>query len=216
MKISEFILRLFFPPKCIVCDKLLDFFSTYPYCDECYAEMSVSRILQQSDTTPPNVNSLYVMYPYSNECVKHSVFHAKKAFSTQFKEFYRDSCKMLFEKNQFISDIDLITFVTRRKSEKRREGLDQSEEMAKIVSDMTGIPYAKTLIRTRKSKKQRLLSHAERAENVKGVFKSCYNVTGKHILLLDDVKTTGSTLSECADALKKDGAKRISVLVFSS
>ena len=210
------LLRLFFPPRCIVCGKLLDYFSAYPYCDECYAQMSVSRVLQKSASPPLYVNSMYVMYTYSNNCVKHSVYHAKKSFSAQFKEFYKDSCETLFDKYKFISEIDLITFVTRRSSEKRREGIDQAEEMAKIISKMTGIPYKKTLVRIRKSKKQRLLSHTERAENVKGVFKTCFDVKGKHVLLLDDVTTTGATLSECANALKKADANKGTVLVFSS
>lgn len=216
MKISEIILRLFFPPKCIACDKLLDFFSKHPYCDECHTQMTLARVLQKSALPPHDVDSLYVMYAYSNDCVKRSVFHAKKTFSTQFASFYMSSCKRLFEVHDFISDVDIITYVVRRKSERRREGIDQSEQMARIVSRLTKIPYSKTLKRIRKSKKQRKLSRIERAENVKGVFTACSDVKGKNVLLLDDVTTTGSTVSECAHALKKAGASRVYVLVFSA
>ncbi len=216
MKISEIILRLLFPPKCIACGKLLDYFSAHPYCDNCHAEMSLAQILQKSAAPVPNVDRLFVMYTYTNECVQQSVFHAKKTFSAQFAHFYLNSCKKLFEKHNFISEIDLITFVTRRSSEKRREGIDQAEQMARIMSRLTKIPYVKALIRTRKSKKQRMLSRVERAENVRGIFSARLDLKNKHVLLLDDVMTTGSSLSECAHALKKAGARSVSVIVFSA
>lgn len=216
MKISEAFLRLFFPPKCIVCEKVLDFFAVKPYCNECYADLKTAETMTKSYAAPPHIDSLYVMYTYKNDSTKYSVFHAKKTFSKQFKVFYEKSCKNLFEKLDFVSSVDIITFVTRRSSEKRREGIDQAEQMAKIVSKLTEIPYTKTLVRTRKSKKQRLLSDAERAENVRGLFKSCQDVRGKYILLVDDVMTTGSTLSECAKTLKKAGAKQVIAMVFAN
>lgn len=175
-----------------------------------------AKISAKSEINLPYIDEIYVLYSYDSEYVKSSVFHAKKFFSHSFALFFANECAELFKATNFISDIDLITFATRRKSEKRTEGLDQAQEMAKTISEITGIQYRKTLARTRKTKKQRTLSSNERHKNVSGAFRCTANLDGKKILLVDDVLTTGSTLSECSKVLKEAGAEKVFVLAFAS
>lgn len=218
MKIIDSLLRLLFPPKCLVCAELIGHYSEYPYCVKCYNELTEAKICgPMVSKSLEHADKSYVLYNYKNGSVKYSVFHAKKCFSKLFANLYRSSCQELFEKEDFIGKIDLITFATRRSSERRREGLDQACEMAKVISQFTKIPYAKTLTRKRASKMQRTLSHEQRALNVKNLFKCINNdVKGKNILITDDVVTTGSTVSDCARALKAAGAKSVTILVFAS
>lgn len=68
------------------------------------------------------------------------------------------------------------------------------------------------LIKTRPTEKQHRLSAAERRTNLRGAFAASEAVCGKSILLVDDIFTTGSTVSECAGALHAAGAKSVSVL----
>jgi predicted amidophosphoribosyltransferase len=62
------------------------------------------------------------------------------------------------------------------------------------------------------------LGRAERAKNVRGAFSVSTNrlakLSGRHIILVDDVMTTGITLAECAQALLKSGAKQVDVLTL--
>jgi len=76
---------------------------------------------------------------------------------------------------------------------------------------------ARSLIRTRKTETQTGLDRAGRIKNVKGAFcvKQPSSIKGKKILLVDDVYTTGSTVSECAKTLMKAGAARVSVLTLA-
>ena len=216
MRIIDSILRLFFPPKCIVCANLIGHYAKYPYCERCYKDLMSAKIVgQSSGLFLEYVNEVYVLFSYKNETVKHSVFHAKKTFSKDFAQFYADCCQELFEKTDLISRIDTITYATRRSSEKRREGLDQAKEMAKVISSLTGIEYKKLLKRKRRSQKQRSLSHEDRERNVKNLFKGVCQIKGQRILITDDVTTTGATLSDCARALKEAGAKSVTVVVFS-
>ncbi len=214
MKIIEYALRLFFPPKCLLCDKILKIDTTLPYCEKCFDILHEGKIFSLVERTPQNVDVFYAFYSYDNECAKHSVFHAKKLFSPLFSDYYKSLCENLFKTRNLAVDIDLITFATRRNSERHKEGLDQAREMAKIVSKVTGIKYMKTLKRTRKSEKQRNLSPKQRAENVKNLFACTRDLTGKRVLIVDDVITTGSTISDCARALKEKGAIEVRVLSF--
>ncbi len=208
-------MRFFFPPKCIVCDEVLEHFAKTPYCSKCECELEDAKIYSHVEKPIPFVDMLFVFYQYENESVKYSVFHAKKCFSKPFEEFYKSACIRLLEKTKFTRNIDTITFATRRSSERRAEGFDQAEKMAKVLSIATGIPCKKVLRRVRKSQKQRNLAPHERMKNVKRLFECTGDMTGKRVLLVDDVVTTGSTVSNCAKALKEKGAAEVRVLTFS-
>jgi ComF family protein len=69
----------------------------------------------------------------------------------------------------------------------------------------------------RNTRKQSMLSHAERKQNVRGAFcvSRGYDLGGAHILLIDDILTTGATVNEAAGALRRAGARRVSVAVIA-
>ena len=81
-----------------------------------------------------------------------------------------------------------------------------------------GIPMERLLLRTRKTEAQYGLSMKERQENLKGAFALPEGkmVQGKHILLMDDIMTTGSTFRACAEVLKAAGAAKVFGLVLAS
>lgn len=109
--------------------------------------------------------------------------------------------------------IDRIVPVPLHKSKKRRRGYNQSELLAQKISERNNIPYDPALLlRVKETGTQTKLTHEQRKKNVKGAFWASPHVKGLHILLIDDVITTGSTLSECARALKKAGAGSVFAL----
>lgn len=82
--------------------------------------------------------------------------------------------------------------------------------LSEYVSSRYGIPICKDLlVRTRATPQQKELSGKERRKNLKGAFQAAPECKGQSIVLIDDVITTGSTLSECALTLKKAGAYRV-------
>lgn len=104
----------------------------------------------------------------------------------------------------------------------RRE-FNQSWELCRELSRSTGIPAARVLRRTRHTPKQARLTRHERLENLRGVFAlrrgggwpdaAGLDLTGRKILLVDDVLTTGATTHECAQVLRRQGgAARVVVL----
>jgi ComF family protein len=93
-----------------------------------------------------------------------------------------------------------------------QRGFNQSELLGKWIARRRGIPLIKALRRNSATRSQAGLSNSQRRENVAGAFRGRRRVAGLRILLVDDVMTTGATAGACARALKKAGAKSVSVL----
>ena len=96
-------------------------------------------------------------------------------------------------------------------------GFNQAELIGEYISKKMEIPMKNALARSRKTESQVKLSGDERRKNLESAF-VCINkraILDKHILLVDDVTTTYSTLDECAKELKSAGAKKIFGLVVA-
>lgn len=101
-------------------------------------------------------------------------------------------------------------------SKLRRRGYNQAMEIALGISRHTGIPVADALVRRRGGDSQKAKRAGERGQNVKGAFaiadqSAC---AGRHVLIVDDVMTTGTTLAECAAVLSGCAAS-VSVLAVA-
>lgn len=126
-----------------------------------------------------------------------------------------------WERYPEIHDSDAAVPVPMHGSSLRERGYNQAEVLAfcfaRNLGPARGLPFSKALARTRRTTSQTRLHSADRAKNVESAFavKDPALVKGKTILLIDDVCTTGSTLQECAKALKKGGAKKVSALTLA-
>jgi ComF family protein len=97
---------------------------------------------------------------------------------------------------------------------------NQSAELAKSVSQASGLPIAHDVLRRVKATAQQVgLSKSERAENVQGAFRvppdGKTRLRGRHVVLIDDVLTSGATADACARALLRGGAASVDALVFA-
>lgn len=120
-----------------------------------------------------------------------------------------------FNEAGFFEDIDMIIPVPLAKSRQRHRGYNQSREIAKGISLVTGLPINDYVVQRMKfEKSQTQVGRWERQENVANVFevKDTKNLRGRHILLVDDVVTTGATMVACAREILKAGDVRISLL----
>lgn len=96
-----------------------------------------------------------------------------------------------------------------------KRGFNQACELGSYVSRKLGVPMLTTsLMRHRNTRAQSGLSRKQRRKNVRGAFYwRGVSSPGKHVALIDDVMTTGTTVTECSRVLKKAGAKRVDVWV---
>lgn len=122
------------------------------------------------------------------------------------------------QESGFFEDIDVIVPVPLHKKKQRLRGYNQSEWIARGIAAVTGIPIdTESVVRHKNTETQTSKSSLERWENVNGIFELYHAepLTGKHILIVDDVLTTGATTVECASCLTKIEGVRISVLTLA-
>jgi ComF family protein len=110
----------------------------------------------------------------------------------------------------------VVTFVPMHRRKRKARGYDHAEKLAAGTARALGLPLCRLLERTRATKAQSSLDPSGRRRNVKGAFRPVGGeLKGREVILVDDILTTGSTLSECARALKKAGAGRITACVIA-
>lgn len=118
----------------------------------------------------------------------------------------------------FFEGIDVIVPIPLHSARQRERGYNQSECLAKGISEVTGIPVDASSVKRRvHTQSQTKKSAYERWENVEGIFYAVDKArfAGKHVLLVDDVLTTGATITACADALADVDGVRLSVLTLA-
>lgn len=95
-------------------------------------------------------------------------------------------------------------------------GYNQAETLARGLAGQCGLPIeTKLLTRARRTRSNASLDHSDRMSNVQGAFVLRGDVRGRRILLIDDVLTTGSTVSQCAGTLRAGGAAWVGVLTYA-
>jgi ComF family protein len=118
----------------------------------------------------------------------------------------------------FLEEIDVIIPVPLHSSKKRQRGFNQSDVISQGISDVAGIPMdTKLLVRKTVTKTQTRKSRYDRWTNVQDIFRVTdqSRIKNMHILLVDDVITTGSTLEACANELLKAENVKVSIVALA-
>ena len=121
------------------------------------------------------------------------------------------------EGTDFFSGIDAIVPIPLSRERQQKRGYNQSELIARGLEEATGIPVRCDIVkRIVDNESQTRVSPQKREENVRGIFKVCTeeDLSRMHLLIVDDVLTTGSTIMSCGKELAKCGCNAISVLTL--
>lgn len=113
----------------------------------------------------------------------------------------------------------LVTWVPVHRSRLRERGFDQAEELARAMATRLHLPVARCLEHQQRTTAQHALGQADRATNTSGAFAPVSGapatLQGRWVVLVDDVVTTGATLSGCAWALAEGGAAAVSAITLA-
>ena len=202
----DLVLRLLFPPKCVLCQKLLGKGQDdlCPVCRQSTREFSYAK---------KNISFIagWTALWYYEGNVRESLKRFKFADRRSYAVSYGKLLAMQLMKDE-MTDFDILTWIPISEKRLRKRGYDQVQLLANAVGQELNVSPTSTLIKKRHNVAQSTLANAaSRRANVLGV----YAVTdpslirAKRILLLDDIITTGATASECARTLMTAGAKEV-------
>ena len=112
---------------------------------------------------------------------------------------------------------DVLVPVPLHEMRKRERGCNQAMKLCEGISRLTGVPAQEMLVRTRHTRPQAaLIREADRKSNVENAFamQAGCDVKGKRVLLVDDIRTSGSTARACARVLLQRGARQVALLTY--
>lgn len=210
MKPLEYLLRLVYPPKCVLCRKLLDREET-DLCRSCRRNTphwSGGKSLRFVDD--------YTAVWYYEGHVRESLLRFKFSNARSYADAYGRMIAMRV-RQELPEDITLVTWVPIGPRRRRKRGYDQCQLLAQAVGKELELPVRAALRKAKDNPAQSTLPDAaQRRANVLGVYSSLPPVAGEGVLLLDDIITTGATVSEAARMLRQAGAKRVYVAAVAA
>lgn len=130
-----------------------------------------------------------------------------------FAEMVVAAIKESFDDMKF----DAITFIPQTQKESEDRTYNQVEQLAAAIGERINTPVLPLLVKLYETQRQRNLQFIERSGNVFGVFECCNKtmIEGKKILLVDDIRTSGKTINECAKMLHIYGAESVYCAVIA-
>lgn len=209
MRIFTALLNLLFPPKCVFCKKLLHS-TEFDWCDNCTEALPYTEFERKlsGDYFDYCIAPLYYKGAARDSLIRFK-FRNAPIYAEAFGKMLSECIK---EHSRSIPDFDIITWVPLSAKRKKQRGYDQAELLAKATAAQLERSAAEVLIKPLDCRPQSELSGAsDRRANIDGAFDIIDSdfVKNKVILLIDDIITTGATLSECAKILREAGASKV-------
>lgn len=209
-----FLLDLLYPPKCIFCGRLLRDGES-GWCGACQEGLPWIGEDEPEKVCAPATRCAAPLW-YRDD-VRES-FHRYKF---EGRDFYAPVYGKLMAqcvRDRLGLDFDLICWAPLSGKRLKRRGYDQAELLARVLAETLDRPIVPALRKTRDTVEQSSLDSGDaRVQNAAGAYE-CVDpaaVEGKRVLLVDDIITTGSTLSSCARVLLDAGAGEVWAAVFA-
>ena len=204
--------NLLFPPRCILCKRLLKPEQT----DLCHHCREKAPEVGKENFKYSFIARWCAIWYYKDD-VRESILRYKFRGRRSFADVYG---RLLAMKLQHCSldQFDVLTWVPVSALRRHKRGFDQTEEVALAVARELGITAVKTLKKIRHTKPQSTMgTMPHRKANILGAFQVIDPalVRDKRILLLDDIITTGATASEAARMLLTAGAKEVKLATLA-
>ncbi len=214
MSVREKVLDLLFPPKCPYCQKLLDE-PRAPVCPRCQASLPwlEGRAGERKIDLADGCYSPLAYGEMVREAIHRYKFHRVRALGRPFAALMARCLA-----DRLPDGADLICWAPLSRERFRERGFNQAELMAREMGRLLSIPAGPALEKVRDTRAQsELEEESARRANARGAYALLpgADLTGKRVVLVDDVVTSGSTLSECAALLRRAGAERVFCLTLA-
>lgn len=226
---KEKLLELLFPPRCAVCGEVLAMDERKGFlCEACkkdipYVPEGICPHCGGETDRAGFCECCLKPYAFDSACGAFLYEEVRKAIHLfkyeGGKEIGRGLGQLMAEylleyHEELLVKTDVILAVPLHPKKEKYRGFNQAHILCERISEKTELVFQKEgLERKRETVAQSTLTPEERKVNLKDAFAALSDFTGKRVLLVDDIFTTGTTCNECAKVLKRAGAKE--VMVFS-
>jgi ComF family protein len=233
--------NLVFPDQCRICSAPLEDISRIPVCQKCLAApQSIDAEYWCDRCRAPFLTPWFLVNGFCDICRDDESANTVKGFDTAYSFGpYEGELRRLIQLYKYdrihtlsaplgrllIAGLptherfDWIVAVPMHWRRRWQRGFNQAELLARVVSRHSGVPLVPALERKQSTAAQAGLSDAQRRTNTDHAFAAAAKhraaLAGKHVLLIDDVLTTGATLSAASRVLRRSGARRITVLTVA-
>jgi len=220
-------LNIIYPSKCPLCGSAPDVFNYSPICSTCWSKVKryrgpscrfcgipfsseYSKVCGQCLKKPPPFSTVITYGLYEGvlaEAINQLKFHGVKRLSKPLGALLQ---------SLNLPRVDFIMPVPLSLKSLRERGYNQSLLIARVISKSVKVPLIiDALLKKKETSPQIGLSAKERLSNLKNAFEVKGDIKGLRLLLVDDVMTTGATVTECSKQLIKAGAKEVIVLTLA-
>lgn len=219
MQIFNALLNAFFPNVCISCGKIIE--DNEYLCDYCHEKLpsidftkNCIRCGLPKNKCECNNRVFYfngtVAPFYNKESAQSAMYKFKFSRATNNAKFFSEQMALTIKNVYRDVKFDGVTYVPLTLRRYLKRGFNQSALLAKQISNFLDLPYLDGLLYRKKNKieQHKINDIKERFKNVEGLYGGKYKIKG-NILLVDDIKTTGATLNECAKQLILNGADNV-------
>jgi len=197
------------PRSCVFCGTLSEP-GENSICTDCFRDLPWNE--PAVSPTPGILECSIAMLHYSfpvDVAIKAFKFNRKLFYATAFSEVLCSAAELLPD------GVDAVLPVPLHWRRKAQRGFNQATEIAKPLAALLDAPLARGLYRSKATPFQSGLDAKERARNLHNVFTATRTVTHAHVLIVDDVVTTGATVRAVAKVLLRNGVKQVSSLAVA-
>lgn len=220
--IFEYILTLFFPNRCVFCGQIIDPVEhmcadckkTLPWidgeiCHFCGASKSDCECKKRHGQFYDGIVAPLYYVDKVKHCIHNFKFNDDRLNARALAYLMNKTRKSEYKDIEF----DYVAYIPMLENQERKRGYNQGRLLARELSEISGICFGdELLVKLYETKTQHKCAYSiERKGNLLGAFdvNPRYDVNGKNILLVDDVKTSGATLNECSKMLYLNGAESV-------
>lgn len=240
--VSHFVSSLLFPTRCVSCGDILSIAAGRNgacFCDKCMLDFASSvrecctecgQSFAVCECAPDLLKMMGIERAYScfaydkakrKSAASKLIFKLKSGADFATADFCADMLVSRLEKVGLMTKTEIasytLTYAPRRKRAIRENGCDHMKKTAKLVAKRLGLPFESVFVNTARAaqKSKDALSRASAAELIKLKKRARNSVCGKNYIVIDDILTSGATLSACASRLFEFGANDVLVCVLA-
>ncbi len=219
MNIFKAMASVFYPNNCMGCGTVLA--DEEYFCDYCYEMIehcAMDKICRKCGLSKKQCQcSKFIFHfdacvaPLKNDGLAKKAMHKFKfRHKSHYGKYFAEQMALAVKQRFYNREFDLIVYVPMTKIRMIQRGYNQCFVLASELSKILNIPIGIDVLGcNRKNNVQHKLSERERFNNIKGKYFCNISLSGKRILLVDDIKTTGATFDECAKQLMASGADSV-------